>query len=407
MATFCDFVIVGAGPAGARAAELLATRGASVRLFDPKAPWEKPCGGGLTAAALANTPELRDLDARTHKITELLVVAPGGASVVVPLRTPFRTVSRVVLSEWGLERARSAGATFRAEAVRSVSRRGRGWRIETVAGQSLQSRWLVAADGATSPLRRRLAPGFRPELAPTRVVYSVEGSAAGRAVFLFFAGTDGYLWDFPRDGHHSLGAGVPPQSFGKLDIDDAIDQYALAEHGAPPTAPRRGAVIATSLWRSGRFRDLGGSDFALLGDAAGLADPATGEGIDYAFRSATIAVRAFDEVTGFAAYPDLARKAFEREIRRARLLRTFLYYRGIANHLVRYARRSARGALLLMSLVDAVNEHESFRAALLRAIANRSPDRSRSLAICDCPDGSPQAARASQEHTAGPIGMEA
>ena len=41
--------IVGAGPAGARAGELLADAGAEVVLLDPKAPWEKPCGGGITA----------------------------------------------------------------------------------------------------------------------------------------------------------------------------------------------------------------------------------------------------------------------------------------------------------------------------------------------------------------------
>lgn len=57
-----DVAVVGAGPAGSRCAELLAHRGVGVLLLDPKAPWEKPCGGGLTAAALAHTPELHELD---------------------------------------------------------------------------------------------------------------------------------------------------------------------------------------------------------------------------------------------------------------------------------------------------------------------------------------------------------
>lgn len=47
-----DFVVAGAGPAGSRAAELLARTGASVLLFDPKAPWEKPSGATFVAAAL-------------------------------------------------------------------------------------------------------------------------------------------------------------------------------------------------------------------------------------------------------------------------------------------------------------------------------------------------------------------
>lgn len=53
--------ILGAGPAAARAAELLADAGAELILLDPKAPWEKPCGGGLTAGTLHQVPELAEL----------------------------------------------------------------------------------------------------------------------------------------------------------------------------------------------------------------------------------------------------------------------------------------------------------------------------------------------------------
>ncbi|MCR4341777.1 MAG: FAD-dependent monooxygenase, partial [Gemmatimonadaceae bacterium] len=53
-----EIAVVGAGPAGARAAELLAREGADVLLLDPRAPWEKPCGGGLTASAFHDFPQL-------------------------------------------------------------------------------------------------------------------------------------------------------------------------------------------------------------------------------------------------------------------------------------------------------------------------------------------------------------
>ena len=56
-----DLGIVGAGPAGARGAELLAAQGARVLLFDPKAPWEKPCGGGLPPPVFEEIPELDEL----------------------------------------------------------------------------------------------------------------------------------------------------------------------------------------------------------------------------------------------------------------------------------------------------------------------------------------------------------
>lgn len=382
-----DFIVVGAGPAGSRAAELFALRGRSVLLLDPKAPWEKPCGGGLTAAALENTPELRELGSYAQTIRELLVIAPSGASVVIPLRSPYETVSRKRLSRWGLDRALVAGADFRSTAARSVAREIGGWSVVDSEGTPHHSRWLIAADGATSGLRRKLAPDFRPELAPLRVSYPRRGVVRGRAVFQFLPAAEGYLWDFPRPGHHSVGIGVPPATFSKAELDGAIDQYRLSQAGDLSQAPRAGAVIASSNWSKGSFADLGERDYALLGDAAGLADPATGEGIDYALRSARLLADAFDPRSGFEAYPKAVQREFSSEIRRALLVRRRLYRPRVAERLVRHARSSPRGALMLMSLVDAVNEHRSIGGALFRALTEPISKTHRARAVCECPDG--------------------
>lgn len=382
-----DFVVAGSGPAGSRAAELFSRLGASVLLLDPKAPWEKPCGGGLTAAALRHTPELRELAAETVTVSEVLVVAPGGMSIVVPVRNPYEVVSRLTLSRWGLERARAAGARFLPVAAQTVDRHPDGWRLADSRGNEHCARWLIAADGATSRLRGELAPGLRPELAPTRVAYPQFPSARGRAVFAFLRAADGYLWDFPRTAHHSVGIGVAPGTFARQELDEAIAQYRLAEVGEHEPVEERGAVIATSDWVSGRFHDLGGCDYALVGDAAGLADPATGEGIDYALRSAVLAAQTFRPDCGFERYPAAAGEAFVAEMRRARLIRHWLYRPGLADALVIRARRSPRWALLLMSLLDAINEHGSLSGALLRSLISRVPDRRMAQAVCECPDG--------------------
>lgn len=382
-----DFVVVGAGPAGSRAAELFARRGASVLLLDPRAPWEKPCGGGLTAAALRNTPELRELSPETQQIRELRVVAPSGASVVLLLRTPYETISRTRLSEWGLDRARAAGAQFRSLAARTVERDQGRWRVVDGGGETHSCRWLVAADGAASRLRGQLAPRLRPELAPLRVAYPRHGTSRGRAVFQFLPATEGYLWDFPRPDYHSVGIGVPPGTFSRGPLDEAIDQYRISEAGDREPVRYGGGVIASWNWSSGGFHDMGGPDYALLGDAGGLADPATGEGIDYAFRSATIAVDAFDTELGFDLYPKALKAAFGREMRRARLLRSRLYRPEVAERLIRRARRSPRGAFLLTSLVDAVNEHRSLRGALWRGAFTRIPPERAARAVCECLDG--------------------
>jgi flavin-dependent dehydrogenase len=211
--------------------------------------------------------------------------------------------------------------------------------------------------------------------------------ASGRAVFQFLSAAEGYLWDFPRPDHHSVGIGVAPGTFSKTDLDDAIDQYRVGETGDRDAAPFSGAVIACSNWLSGDFSDLGGSDYALLGDAGGLADPATGEGIDYALRSAALAVGVFDREAGFQRYPRAVKAAFGAEMRRARLVRDRLYRPEVAERLVRGARRSPRAALILMSMVDAVNEHRSLSSALRRGLFARIPPTHPARIVCECPDG--------------------
>ncbi|MFQ5747465.1 MAG: NAD(P)/FAD-dependent oxidoreductase [Gemmatimonadota bacterium] len=381
-----DLLVVGAGPGGARAAELLAERGLRVALLDPRAPWEKPCGGGLTAAALRHTPELRELSSESVTIRELQVVASNGSSLIVPLRRPYEVVSRLELSRWGLDRALAAGVRFHPVAARAIRRAAGFWFVTDSAGRLHRARWLIGADGATSPIRSRLAPGLRPELAPTRVAYATGRPKDGRAAFFFLRRAEGYLWDFPRNGHRSVGIGVAPRSFSRRDLDEAIEHYRLAEVGEAPSLDVRGAVIATSDWRSGHFEDLGGLDYALVGDAAGLADPATGEGIDYALRSAALAADTFGEDDGFDAYPAAAQEAFAEEFRRSLTVRHWLYHPRLADGLVSRAYGSDRLSMLLAALVDAVNEHGPLREAIGRSLGPK-PGWLHAPAVCDCDSG--------------------
>ena len=81
-----EIAVVGGGPGGSWAAILLAKRGHSVTLFDPQAPWEKPCGGGVTSRALERF-EIFSGDLPRKKIEEITVFFGDRNSVkVVPQR---------------------------------------------------------------------------------------------------------------------------------------------------------------------------------------------------------------------------------------------------------------------------------------------------------------------------------
>jgi flavin-dependent dehydrogenase len=371
MRAFADVGVVGGGPAGARVAEALAAHGTDVVLWDPKAPWEKPCGGGLTAALLAIVPEIHEVLPRARSV-ERVMLAAGRVLVPIQLDRPIHVIARRDLGDWQLARARAAGVAVEASGVRAIARVAGGWAVTLRDGTIRHVRHLVGADGAASLVRAAAAPTLRVALEPTRITYPDvavraepgPGTGAGAAITLRFSpGLEGYAWDFPRPSHHSVGAVVGPGAGGRARLDAEID----ALHMTP--AERRGAVIGSALYPLRRhYGQLGGPDFALVGDAAGLADPATGEGITNAFRSATLAAEAFAADRSFHRYPRLVKAALEPEFRSARWLRYLMYNRGWAVKIVEAASHRPRMVAAATCLMNDTNDHQSFATMLVHVM---------------------------------------
>lgn len=358
--------IVGAGPAGARAAELLANAGAEVLLLDPKAPWEKPCGGGITAGTFLEFPALRDATARSRQMTKIRLESPE-ASIRLELGAPLTVVARTELARWQLDRATSAGVTLLQTRVRAVGRLDERWRLHTDGGDEVSVRRLVGADGAASLVRRAVRPSFRPRLAPTRVAYpSLADHEAGEALFRFVPDLDGYVWDFPRTDHRSVGVGVSGAKASRVGMDAAVDGYWTRRHGGSLDGTRRtGAVIGTA-GDAHSYADVGDVDWALLGDAAGFADPVTGEGIRNALRSAACLVDAYRADRSFASYPARAEATFEGEFRVSRRIHALLYDGRLAARLVEAATWNRVTGALAAAVSNGGNEHELWGTLLAR-----------------------------------------
>src|SRR5678815_909718 len=127
-----DLLIVGAGPAGSFAAELLAKGGAKVALFDGRPEGEpKACGGGVTAKALKAWPQLLNAVGRT--ITELDLYSPSSKRLHLVLDEPFAIYSRVAFDNYLRDRARDAGAHVIAEKVsaRKIIKSEAHWRLRS------------------------------------------------------------------------------------------------------------------------------------------------------------------------------------------------------------------------------------------------------------------------------------
>src|SRR5438876_11910720 len=96
--------VVGAGPAGTWTSILLARRGHSVMLIDPQAPWEKPCGGGVTAKALSSF-GIFESDLPRNNIDRITIYFGDTRSVTVTPKEPLAVVSRRELGKYLLEEA--------------------------------------------------------------------------------------------------------------------------------------------------------------------------------------------------------------------------------------------------------------------------------------------------------------
>ncbi|HEY8232661.1 MAG TPA: NAD(P)/FAD-dependent oxidoreductase [Vicinamibacteria bacterium] len=341
--------VVGAGPAGSLLSYHLARSGASVTAFDASHPREKPCGGGVTAKALALLPPAPPADPLPARFVEACRFESGtGESVDLALAKPVAVASRRELDAWLLRRAIEAGAEHVSERVVGVDGAGR---VRTTAGRDERFDHIVGADGAGSLVRRSLhAP-----LPPERLAMALGWFARGTAPMLvrFTPGLDGYLWLFPRPDHVGVGicaplASVPTREIrGRLEAEVAKHFPALADDGTR----RYAHTIPSPTADPASLLDIAGPRWALVGDAAGLTDPITGEGIYYALRSAVVLADTLRTDGSTARYPERALADFGRELLKAAALRDRFYAPGFVERMIRYASRSEAIRSVLGDLV--------------------------------------------------------
>ena len=299
-----ELAIIGAGPAGAHLASRLAASGRDVLLFDPRGAWEKPCGGGVPTRALREFSFILEGEDYPRKlINRITLISPGGRRVSVTLDEPFAIYSRQVLNGLVLDRAIAAGARFVRAAVTDFSREGDSWRLVTDDGRSWTARFLAGADGAASFMRRRLVGIFPKGDLALAFGYNVDLRSdlqlADEVVVRFPKNFTGYLWAFPRPGVINFGVASKLGEKTSDELRDLLTDFVREYHGGKLPDPEQmsffGAKIPTL--EVGSWKDLRttGEGWALLGDAAGFADPITGEGIYYAFKSADVLADALDE----------------------------------------------------------------------------------------------------------------
>jgi geranylgeranyl reductase family protein len=324
--------VVGAGPAGSAAATALARRGVPVWLLEKATlPRYKTCGGGVLPRAYQMLP------ARAAEVVErtfhsvLLNFHGEGLHYTATRPEPLvRMTMRAGLDNLLADEAREAGARLLDRCqVRQVTAKHDGVELRTDRGV-FQVRFVIAADGVWSPTAkacgwpalRRLAPALEWELYLPAEEFARLG---GTARFDFGFIDAGYAWVFPKRRH--LSAGILTTGRANLNLAARMEEYLRGlgisrierseKHGhVIPLEPRRGPLA--------RGRVL------LVGDAAGLADPITAEGISHALSSGRLAAEAIlthqpDAVQVANHYQKLLEQNILAELRAARRLAKFIH----------------------------------------------------------------------------------
>lgn len=287
--------IVGGSLAGALLALQLRDSEHQISIFDPCAPWEKPCGGAVSREVLRQFPILGELRCLWHCPPRLkFIPSAREESFLWGPQSSWLTVSRYDLNRAILEVAlQTRKVSLTAGRVNDiyVTRDGSRWLVRT-ASDCQEFDVVVGADGVNSVVRKRLmGPIPREHLAVT-VGYMVSDVSLDEMVIQTYDDLLGYLWYFPRSDHVSVGILTRVNAAAVSKLWQRLDGFLSRYYPKARKVRRWRALIPTAIRPDFWEQRCAGQNWALIGDAAGHVDPVSGIGIPYALASSTLVARA-------------------------------------------------------------------------------------------------------------------
>jgi flavin-dependent dehydrogenase len=337
-----------------------------VAIFDGSHPREKPCGGGVTARALELVAAARPFPGELFVRAATFEQADRATTVPLPDKA-LAVVSRATFDRALLDAALNAGAELVPDRVVDAGASADGAWVRT-ARRRLTSAWIVGADGAAGLVRRRVWRPFRRDQISIATGYFAHGVSSSDITVRFTEHPPGYAWCFPRADH--LAIGVCAQA-------DAASAGALrhwTRHWIDRTGLAKDATLTPYSWPipSLGARDVAGERasgprWLLVGDAAGLVDPITREGIFFAVHSADAAAAAMAGGDAARRYDAALRRLVYPELARAARLKARFFEPRFLRLLVEALRRPSIAAIMA-DLVAGRQTYHGLRRRLMRTL---------------------------------------
>lgn len=301
----CDVLIIGGGPAGSSCAWKLREQGMDVLLMDKATfPRDKVCAGWITPAVLQALELQADAYAKEH-VLQPITSFRTGVMHGEGLETRFGTtisygIRRCEFDDYLLRRS---GARLRlGEALKSLERRNGAW----VANDAIRAPLVVGAGGHFCPVARRMGAKLgadEPAVAAKEIEFPMSASQlAGCRVrpetpeLYFCRDLKGYGWCFRKGGYLNIGLGREGNQRLSEHLRDFCD-FLRERDRIPAEIPERFHGHAYLLYGHAR-RETVDDGVLLVGDAAGLAYPQSGEGILPAVESGLMAATAVLQARG-------------------------------------------------------------------------------------------------------------
>ncbi len=391
-----DVIVIGAGPGGATAAHFLARAGVQVLLLDKSEfPRDKTCGDGLTPRALSLLDELGILEAASQKgfrMEEAAVYAPNGTVVTtqIPRRLDMPAymlaVPRLELDALIHERALASGARFEG-GVHVTDVESQGDRVQVTGRRkgltfAAQGRMAIIAIGASVALLLRLGILKRlPDMIlASRTYFQDMQQLKGRFEF-YFEGLPlpGYGWVFPlSDTSANVGTGLLRPGRGRRSSSANMSRQVLDHFLQLPAmrqklatarqiGPVKGFPLRTDFASAPTFAER----VLLVGEAAGLVNPLTGEGVDYAMESGKIAAEHLLKMLSDGDFSPSNHANYDRQLR-SHFQRLFVFSTRIRNWYL--------NEWVLNRLVQAANHQPQLRA-LFTDIVLGNADAAKGLSL--------------------------
>lgn len=328
-----DVAIIGAGPAGSIAAQRLAKEGVRVALIDRASfPRDKSCGDGVGSRGL-DVLERSGLGewAGQFLAPQVLTMSPPDGTLLtlypdVENHCFGRTIPRMLLDDALVQSAVKAGASLHENTrVEGVEIEEQGVQVHSN-GTRFSARMLILADGSHAPITRKLGLiQDRPDLYAIRQY--VQGDADSKKTIEFHFQPwiiPGYTWIFPmNDSRANIGTGTFTYRLKQnVDLRDFLARFLTeqrANGGRLANSQEDGVVKGHPLRTRLGNSHLYAKNTLVIGDAAGLVNPLSGEGISSGMESGEMAAKHILAMLKDGGFSQPHYEAYRREV-----LATFL-----------------------------------------------------------------------------------